>query len=661
MQHKLVRTTLIAVLSVAVCFTTLAQTRSVIHVPSPERLRQHVTYLASDALEGRRTGTAGANDAAHYIAGEFSQIGLRPAFKTVAKPRNRAETRANYRQKFPYVAGVELGPNNSFGVSATENTAAFQLKSQTDWTPLGYSSTSRLENVPMVFVGYGIADSALQHNDFVPQVKGRIALAFSGTPDGNNPHGKFFRYEDPLWKAIAARNAGAKGLILIARERDFQQEPHARLRYNHGAGEVGIPVVVVSRQAAAKLFDEGKDERTVADLERFISERVAEQLKHPGQPSGLASMAGAAAFPTSDSFLTLSTDIKRNEVAAFNVVGVLDGADPVLKKEAIVIGAHYDHLGQGGEGSLAPGKTAIHYGADDNASGVAGLLELARVLSVHRPKIRRTVIFIAFSGEEEGLLGSNYYVNNPVVPLSQTIAMINMDMIGRAKDSKVVVGGVGTATEWRPMITENQGLLAEIAKEAGGTNGTAAMGTNGNGSTRRPLQLNLSEDGFGPSDHSSFYAKQIPVLFFWTGTHADYHKPSDTAEKLNYEDHARIATYVMRLVSFIDKRDQRPTYTMARSESTGRTIGFRVYLGTVPTYVENKDGLLLDGVRDDSPAAKAGLKAGDKIVRLAGRDVRNVQDYTYALSQMKAGEEYEVEIVRGAERLKLKITPAARR
>lgn len=189
-------------------------------------------------------------------------------------------------------------------------------------------------------------------------------------------------------------------------------------------------------------------------------------------------------------------------------------------------------------------------------------------------------------------------------------------------------------------------------------------GINGRPIVTRALEntfdLTLNEDGFGPSDHSSFYAKQVPVLFFWTGSHEDYHKPSDTADKINYDDEARILSLVSRVIRDIDSNDKRPAYTVAKSESTGRSMGFRVYLGTIPNYADSSDGLLLDGVRDDSPASKAGIKAGDKIVKLAGRDVRNVYDYTAALGEMKAGQEYEVELMRGGERIKLKITPAVR-
>jgi membrane-associated protease RseP (regulator of RpoE activity) len=289
------------------------------------------------------------------------------------------------------------------------------------------------------------------------------------------------------------------------------------------------------------------------------------------------------------------------------------------------------------------------------------------------PKPRRTIVFIAFSGEEEGLIGSNYYVNHPVLPLANTVAMINLDMIGRLKDKNLIVGGVGTAQEWRSTLdVMNVMQSATVSMNAPAsrtinlpTTMPVVVGANGrpivSTDPAKQFFLTLNEDGFGPSDHSSFYAKQIPVLFFWTGTHNDYHKPSDTADKINYAGEAQIVSFVSRIVRDIDKSDKRPTYTVAKVSSTGRSTGFRVYLGTIPNYAESNDGLLLDGVRDDSPAAKAGLKAGDRVVKIAGRDVKNVYDYTYSLGEMKAGQEYEIEVMRGTERLKLKITPEARK
>ncbi|HEU4768834.1 MAG TPA: M20/M25/M40 family metallo-hydrolase [Pyrinomonadaceae bacterium] len=576
---------------------------------STELLQKHVSYLASDALDGRRTGTAGANEAARYIEKEFARLGLRPG-SAVQAPRQPSKLIVQYRQSFPYVAGVELGQKNEIAVGP--NSARLALREE--WTPLGSSANGNVSG-SLVFVGFGIKSAELNHDDYqgLP-VSGNIALTLAGTPDGENPHGKFFRFTDVRWKAIAARDAGAKALLVIATDPNFKQERLAKIDYDNLAGEAALPIAVISQQALAKIAPE----LNLDELRKLAGAK---------QQSTVKPIAGP---------LTVTTDVVRKEVPAYNVIGILDGSDPVLKNETIIIGAHYDHLGRGGEGSLAPRSGEIHHGADDNASGTAGLLELARMFSSQRPRPKRTIVFIAFGGEEEGLLGSNYYVNHPSAPLTKTVAMLNMDMIGRMKDRKLVIGGVGTAKEWRDIITQ----------------GTA--------DSSRSFDLTLSEDGFGPSDHSSFYGKQIPVLFFWTGTHNDYHKPSDTFEKINYADQTRIVNLVAYIVRNLDTAEQRVTYTTAKAPAIPRTGGFRVYLGTIPNYADSTDGLLIDGVRDDSPAAKAGLKAGDRIVKIGTRDVKNVYDYTFALGEMKAGEEYAVEVIRGKERLTLKLTPQAR-
>jgi membrane-associated protease RseP (regulator of RpoE activity) len=248
--------------------------------------------------------------------------------------------------------------------------------------------------------------------------------------------------------------------------------------------------------------------------------------------------------------------------------------------------------------------------------------------------------------------------------------MINMDMIGRMKSRKLFVGGVGTAKEWRDIVgSQNAAQSMQVSATAGATPSTGmpvVVSANGRPimtvDPAKSFDLTLQEDGYGPSDHSSFYSKQIPVLFFWTGPHNDYHKPSDTFDKINYNDEARVLSLVGRIVRIVADADKRLTYSVAKSDSTtGRSTGFRVYLGTIPNYSDSNDGLLLDGVRDDSPAAKAGLKAGDKIVKIGTREVKNVYDYTYALGEMKAGEEYPVEVIRGSEKLSLKIKPEARK
>jgi aminopeptidase YwaD len=621
--------------------------------PSVDRIRQVITYLASDALEGRRTGTPGANDAAHYIAGEFNRYGLRPGMQMARPARTRGENQARYLQPFPYVGSVELGKDNLFLVNPGRADDIAQFRVAEDWMPLGFSSNGKVENAEVVFAGYGISSSELKYDDYVvSNAKDKVAIALADTPDGDNPHGQFARAGQIRFKVSAARAAGARALVVITNEETLKDDRMSRLSYDN-AGEAGIPVVVISRQLAAKILR--SRDTTLADFEKAADSRNVNS-KEGGSISGTASQLR---LPVRGIRLDLSINVVRRESPSLNVVGILPGSDPKLKDETIVIGAHYDHLGRGGEGSLAPREGEIHHGADDNASGVAGLIELARLLSSQNPKPRRTIVFIAFSGEEEGLIGSNYYVNHPIVPLTNTVAMINMDMIGRMKEKKLIAGGVGTAQEWRALLDQENPPVAMTAsiKPMSGGDGAVAAPAN----VARAFDLTLNEDGFGPSDHSSFYAKQVPVLFFWTGNHEDYHKPSDTADKINYEGETRIVAFVANIIRDIDNNDKRPTYTVAKSESQGRTMGFRVYLGTIPNYADSNDGLKLDGVRDDSPAAKAGLQAGDKIVKMAGREVKNVYDYTYALGEMKAGQGYEVEIVRGSERLTLKITPAARK
>ncbi len=374
----------------------------------------------------------------------------------------------------------------------------------------------------------------------------------------------------------------------------------------------------------------------------YIANQFAKLKLKPGSrgPNGKAGYLQA--FP--------HTRKDQPTVTGYNVIGILDGTDKVLRQEAIVIGAHYDHLGLGGEGSLAANTSEVHHGADDNASGTAAIIELARQF-VREKKNKRTIIFIAFSGEEEGLFGSKFYVNNPVFPIENTVAMINLDMVGRLSNNKLTIGGIGTASEWKGLV-----------ESANPTFAGAVSGVEGLGIGSLPLfQLQLNEDGFGPSDHSSFYTKKVPVLFLFTGTHLDYHKPSDTADKINYLGLSTIVDYVAVIGRTIDRNPARPTYMVARSVSPpGGRMGFNVTLGTIPGYSDSSDGMVIDGVRDNSPASQAGLKGNDKIVMLAGKEVKNVQDYTKLLGEIKADVEYEIVIVRGTERLTLKITPVKR-
>jgi Zn-dependent M28 family amino/carboxypeptidase len=407
------------------------------------------------------------------------------------------------------------------------------------------------------------------------------------------------------------------------------------MEYDQSLGEAAIPTFIISRETA----------RQILGYPNETSLKTAEELS-ADKAEGANTNIG---FRDVQPHVTFSVNLVKKSVDAYNVVGVLRGTDPVLKNEAIVIGAHYDHLGHGGAGSLDVNSHEIHHGADDNASGTAAIIELARMFAAKHDN-KRTLIFVAFSGEEEGLFGSSWYVDHPVFPLDKTVAMVNLDMVGRLKDKKLTIGGMGTASEWKPLIEKiNKELLEPLDSSL-----------LPNDFRFQPFELQLSDDGFGPSDHSSFYGKKVPVLFFFTGTHNDYHKPTDTADKINYSGERNITDMIRNVVEKVDGNPVRPTYAVAKTTMQGGRSGFNISLGTIPNYADSDTGLLLDGVRDGSPAAKAGVKAGDRVVKLAGHDVRNVMDYTYVLGEMKPDQEYEIVVVRGTETLTMKITPVRR-
>lgn len=372
---------------------------------------------------------------------------------------------------------------------------------------------------------------------------------------------------------------------------------------------------------------------------------IEQEFKKYGLKPGVAGAKGKSF--RQDYTFTPSVDAgqQKKTFSAVNIVGVVEGRDPKLKSEAIVIGAHYDHLGHGGQGSLAANSTEIHHGADDNASGTSALLELARHYAASK-KNKRTLIFIAFSGEEEGLFGSKHWVNDPTYPLANVVAMFNMDMVGRLKEESLTVGGIGSSVEWKSLVEGKNAITASSSSVAGSSS---------------RFNLRLDEAGVGPSDHASFYLKQIPVLFFFTGTHSDYHKPSDTFDKINYDGLGKIAGYVIEIVNAVDSDPKRPTYKTA--PTTGQEAGrrsFNVSIGVMPGYGDDGEGMVVDGVTEGRPAAAAGIKAGDKIVSFAGKSVKNVQDYMAILGTLQADTEYEIVVSRSGQRMTLKVKPAKR-
>jgi len=570
-----------------------------------EEIRAHVRFLASDELEGREAGTEGAERAARYIASAFRAYGLKPIGDG-----------GTFEQRFSFVARVVPGPMNRLWLRTEAGERAFAFGR--DFVPLALSSSGAVEGEG-VFVGYGISAPELGRDDYAGgEVGGRIVFVLDGSPDGQDPHGRFREYRAPQRKIATAREKGARAVLFIAAEEKAEDDPLAALRYDPMFGEAGFPVLVLGRAAASEILKAaGKD---LAELERALTTAAA--------PRPVA-LSGAR--------LALYADVKKEMRQTANVVGLLEGSDPALKDEIILVGAHYDHLGRGGAHSLAPHQVGeVHNGADDNASGVAGMLELAQALAADRASLRRSILFIAFSAEEMGLLGSNHYVKHPLLPLERTIAMLNFDMIGRLRESGLIVYGVGTSPFW-PMALERA-----------------------NESVR--LNLRVREDGVGPSDHTSFYLRDIPVLHFFTGVHEDYHKPSDDAERINAEGAQQIISLAYAVVRELDRQPTRPAFVRAREERREAVAsGFRVYIGTIPDYAESTEGVKVAGVRPGSPAEQAGVRPGDIILRVGRREIRNVYDYTYALQELKEGEEVEFVILRGGERLSLKVVPERRR
>ncbi len=596
-----------------------------------QNLRTNVAYLASDALAGRRTGEQGATTAAGYIANLFAQYKLKAG---VSSPATNGKTSRNFLQKFLYTTGVEIAPTgNEFKLNLKNVNSEALVEQNNPVRPLLFSPNAEAANAPVIFAGFGIESAEQNYNDYdALELAGKVVLAFDGNPENDTPRSVFTRFTVHA-KAKLAKDKGALGLLLISRDEKFENDRLNKIRYDQTLGETAVPVFAVSRQTAANILGvKAAELKTIENLTAMKKDTTA-KVK--------------VAFRDLSPTVSFKVNLVKQQTDAYNVVGILEGTDDVLKNEAIVIGAHYDHLGRGGQGSTAPNSTEIHHGADDNASGTAAMLEIARQFAKEK-KNKRTIIFIAFGGEEEGLLGSKHYVNNPVFPLDKTVAMLNMDMIGRLTDNKLTVGGIGTATEWKELISEKIFIPTETMSGPGRIKGSTAF------------NLQLNEEGFGPSDHSSFYGKQIPVLFFFTGTHADYHKPSDTADKINYAGLAAITNYVAAIARAVDQNPAKPTYKVAPTSNQPTRMSFNVTIGVMPGYGDANDGMTLESVRDGSPAAVAGLKGGDKVVKFAGKEVRNVQDYMLVLGELKADTEYEIEVMRGAQRLVLKVKPARR-
>jgi hypothetical protein len=576
------------------------------------RLRADVAFLASDACEGRGPGTAGIDKAADYAAAAFKAAGLKGGMRD-----------GSYFQPFVIKGNPEIGTPNSLSVSLTSGPSRGQTLG-TDFQPLGLSG-SGLAEAPVVFVGYGASVPAAHYDDFHGvDVAGKVVLMIRKLPrygQDQHPFGDDQTIQQAAsWAAkIDNPEQHKAAAVLVCNDAGEPDDALADL-VRTGGGAASIPAVQIKRAAADRMLRDGMGQ-TLADIEKAIDA----DLK-----SRSAALKGVTA--------KVQVTIVRKPVHVKNVVAVLDGAGP-LAKETVIVGAHYDHLGYGGRDSLAPGQKAIHHGADDNASGTAAIVELARRLVADPPANRRRLVFLAFSAEEVGLLGSAHYAKEPLFPLEDTTAMINLDMVGRLKDDadgkpRLEVGGTGTAKEFND-------LLDRLNAQSG-------------------FALRKNSAGVGPSDHTSFYMKGVPVFFFFTGLHREYHKPTDTADLINYPGLAKVTDFVESLVRHLATEPKRPEYVKGMTGSfSGDTARMSVpRMGFMPgDYSDDAGGVLVASVNKGGPAEKGGIQDGDLIVEIAGRPIKNMGAYMLVMATQRRGQPVEITVQRKSERLKVTVTP----
>jgi hypothetical protein len=586
-------------LAVAAIVATGARVRAAEPVADAARLLGWVRDLSAPVMDGRASGTPGADRAAAYLESEFRRLGLRPAGDG-----------GGYLQRFEVLTGVRLGPGASIEVTAP-GAAPRTFAGGSEFVPFTFSADGDVEG-DVVFAGYGITAPPLGYDDYAGlDARGKVVLVMRGEPRASDPRGPFrppehFHYTELRHKILNAREHGAAAVIVV--ENPGRQDRLTALRGTTPSW--GIVAISARRALADTLL--GPAGQDLAALQAEI-ERASAPASRP--------VPGVRA--------RIRSTLLRDRGVTANVVGIVPGTDPALAAEAVVVGAHYDHLGRGSPFSLAPDRPdAIHPGADDNASGTAALLGVAEAL-VRTGGARRSVVIAAFSGEELGLLGSAHYVDHPAVPLDRTVAMVNLDSVGRLRDGRLHVMGVDTGQGLRPLVEQAaQGLAAP---------------------------LTLRGDGVGPSDHTAFLNRERPVVFFFTGAHGDYHRPSDTWDKIDADGLRTVTTVAYRVTRALADRDDRLVFVRVPDgppRAGAGPTGYGPYFGVVPDFGDSpQPGVRLGGVRPGSPAERAGLQSGDVIVRFAGVNVRTLDDLVFALRGRRAGDAVEVAYVRnGTER-----------
>jgi len=493
----------------------------------------------------------------------------------------------SYFQSFPVQMGSLLGSGNSFAVAG----GVMELKE--DWTPFGFSASGAV-TAPLIYGGSGVSQPGTEEDAYAHlELEGKLVVVEAADPHGSDAS---TMAGDPHFKATVAAGRGAAGIVVLLSEGEALPDPMLE-----GRPAVKIPAIAISAAKAGEIRE--------------------------------AAMAGREA--------ALTSTVEPRMVQVRNVVGLIPGADPTRNREVVVVGAHYDHLGLGGDGSLAPDSRTVHNGADDNASGTAALMEVARIMEESGGAPSRSVLFIAFTGEEKGLWGSAHYVDEPLLPMENTVAMLNMDMVGRLRENTLTVYGTGTAQEW-------PALLEELNRDQ-----------------PEPFVLASIPDGFGPSDHSSFYGADVPVLMLFTNTHSEYHRPEDDWNLINQEGLNRVATFAADIVkelagsgtdevmalTFLEGAGNPHGGAMAADADAPPSRGYGAYMGTIPDMTPQELGVRITGVREESPAEKAGLQGGDVIVQFGDTEITDLYAYTYALREYQPGDEVKVTVLRNGERL----------
>ena len=548
-------------------------------------IRENINFLASDSLKGRKAGEPGGLMAAEYIRSKFDAAGLELLYD-------------NGFQYFNLVASAEMGDGNELTIGDKKYEAGV------DFQPYAFSANTEVE-AGVVFTGYGIEvdRDSLQWNDFDGvDVSGNWMMALQGDPDLDNPNSPFLEFSTERAKGLTASDRNAAGLILVAGPKFSEKDELSSLFFDKNSSRFSIPVLQVTRAVANELLV-GTGE-TISSLESKMKEKKL------------------GVNLTTNASLKVKVDVELKEKTTQNVVAMLPGNDPVLKDEFVVVGGHYDHLGMGGpgSGSRAVDTIAVHNGADDNASGVSAVIQLAEKLAGEKTN-KRSIIFMAFGAEEMGLVGSKAFTNDPVVDLEKVEAMFNFDMVGRLDSARALsIGGTKTSKETEQILTDlNTGF-----------------------------KLAFSGEGIGPSDHASFYLQDIPVFFFSTGAHPDYHTPQDDADLINYEGAKAVTEYAEKVVLEVANRNENLTFQEAGSKfQRSRGGRFKVTFGIMPDYAGLEErGMRIDGVTKDKPAYRAGMKKGDIITAIEGKPVKNIYDYMARLQTLEAGQRVSVDIIR---------------